>query len=463
MNMKRFQIKFLGVFVLTFLLLLGCSTEEETSNVVRLRGQLVNWGNASKILNAQNLEADFGLGEDVILETLGDNEFEVSFELEEPAYYSLGRNKLYLSPGEELYLKVDYKDPEAGVFEGESASIQAYLSGVAFPKSGSYLVGGRNLKSEDISEMVELAQSITEERRQKLNSLKASTEFMELEEMRLKLDQLNTILSMPVYGSFKGYWDYTEAKKVEVLSGAKDVLNEVSEGLMKDEYMKHPNFRDMLHGLVNADLKAVGIFADLKFTPFMSEYDEMGAFVTQLELNGLSNEMQQQADEFLTANHSAEYKGMVQQKLEEYAALLPGEPAFDVLFKDALGGEKPLSEFAGQLTYVDLWATWCGPCIAELPAFEQLKEDYKDKPINFVPVSIDTDLEAWQKYLETHDLPKDHEYVINRLDLSDYKVITIPRYLLIDSEFKIISVFAPVPSDPETRRLLDKYLTETTE
>ncbi|NVJ48017.1 MAG: TlpA family protein disulfide reductase, partial [Cytophagia bacterium] len=332
-----------------------------------------------------------------------------------------------------------------------------------FPKSGSYLVGGRNLKSEDISEMVELAQSITEERRQKLNSLKASTEFMELEEMRLKLDQLNTILSMPVYGSFKGYWDYTEAKKVEVLSGAKDVLNEVSEGLMKDEYMKHPNFRDMLHGLVNADLKAVGIFADLKFTPFMSEYDEMGAFVTQLELNGLSNEMQQQADEFLTANHSAEYKGMVQQKLEEYAALLPGEPAFDVLFKDALGGEKPLSEFAGQLTYVDLWATWCGPCIAELPAFEQLKEDYKDKPINFVPVSIDTDLEAWQKYLETHDLPKDHEYVINRLDLSDYKVITIPRYLLIDSEFKIISVFAPVPSDPETRRLLDKYLTETTE
>ena len=276
--------------------------------------------------------------------------------------------------------------------------------------------------------------------------------------MRLKLDQLNTILSMPVYGSFKDYWDYTETKKAEVLAQAKDVLNELSQGLMKDEHMKHPNFRDMLHELVDDNLKSVGVFADLKFTPFMAEYDEMGAFVTQLELNGLNTEMQQQADAFMAANHAQEYKEMVKAKLKEYEALLAGQPAVDVVFKNALGAEKPLSEFAGQLTYVDLWATWCGPCIAELPAFEQLKEDYKDQPVNFVPVSIDTDLEAWQKYLEKNNLPKDHEYVINRLDLSDYKVITIPRYLLLDKDFKIITVFATVPSDPETRKLIDQYL-----
>jgi thiol-disulfide isomerase/thioredoxin len=168
--------------------------------------------------------------------------------------------------------------------------------------------------------------------------------------------------------------------------------------------------------------------------------------------------MQVQAKEFLAADHALEYKEMVNAKLKEYAALKTGEPAFDVLFKNALGEEKPLSDFKGQLTYVDLWATWCGPCIAELPAFEQLKEDYKDKPVHFVPVSIDTDLEAWQKYLEKHDLPKDKEYVINRLDLSDYKVITIPRYLLLDKDFNIVTVFATVPSDPETRKIIDQYL-----
>lgn len=462
--MQKLQASFLAVTLFSIFVLTGCGGQEERTQMVKLSGKLVNWGNASKIINAQSLEADFGLGNDVLIETNAQNEFELSFQLEEPTYYSLGRNKLYLSPGDELYMEVDYKDPEAGVFEGSHANLQSYLGGVAFPKSGSYLRGGSQLKSSDISETVALAASKTEERRAKLESLEnAPAEFMKLESMRLRLDQLNTILSMPVYGSFKDYWSYTEEKKVEVLAAAKDELNQLSNSLMQDEYMKHPNFRDMLHDLVNAELKKAGIFSSLNFTPFMSEYDEMGAFVTQLELNGLTDGMQALADEFLAADHAQAYKTMVNQKLDEYKALLPGQPAFDVLFETALGAEKPLSDFEGQLIYVDLWATWCGPCIAELPAFEKLKEDYKDKPIHFVPVSIDTDLDAWQRYLEKNDLPKDHEYVINRLDLSDYKVITIPRYMLIDQEFKIISVFAPVPSNPETRALIDQYLAQGAE
>lgn len=452
------NLKFISSFLLLSLILFSCGSDTKEIQEVKLIGKLVNWGNASKILNSQSLEADFGLGNDVLIETNEAEEFELKFELSEPTYYSLGRNKLYLSPGDELYMEVDYKDPEAAIFKGTHQDLQTYLSSVAFPKSGSYLEGGRNLKNPDIAETVDLAARVTQERREMLEGLDAPEEFKKLEEMRLKLDQMNTILSMPVYGSFKDYWDYTEAKKAEVLSGAKDALNSVSQGIMKDEYMKHPNFRDMLHELVDANLKSVGIFTSLQFTPFMAEYDEMGAFVTQLELNGLNTEMQKQADAFLAANHAKEYKDMVQAKLKEYGLLLKGNPAFDVLFKNALGEEKPLSEFAGQLTYVDLWATWCGPCIAELPAFEQLKEDYKDQPVNFVPVSIDTDLEAWQKYLEKNNLPKDHEYVINRLDLSDYKVITIPRYLLLDKDFKIITVFASVPSDPETRKLIDTHL-----
>lgn len=447
------------IYFLICFIFIACENDNTVSNEVCLKGKLVNWGNASKLLSAQNLGADFGLRQDIIIETNKDNEFEIRFELNKPTYYSIGRNKLYLSPGEELYLNVDYKDSEAATFEGQSAELQKYLSGVAFPKSGSYLRGGSQLKSSDIKEIVRLAKQKTEERRAKLESLKhVSPKFIQLEEMRLKLDQLNTILSMPVYGSFKDYWEYSETKKAVILSEVKDELNLLSKDIMQDEFMEHPNFRDMLHDFVNAELKEVGVFVDLQFTPFMSEYDEMGAFVTQLELNGLTAEMQIQADIFLAANHAKEYKSMVPKKLTEYEALQEGSPAFDVLLKNALGDDKRLSEFKGQLTYIDLWATWCGPCIAELPAFEQLKEDYKDEPVHFVPISIDTDLEAWQQYLEKHNLPKEQEYVINRLDLSDYKVITIPRYLLLDKDFKIITVFASVPSDSKTRELIDYYL-----
>jgi len=204
-------------------------------------------------------------------------------------------------------------------------------------------------------------------------------------------------------------------------------------------------------------LKTAGIFDGFKLTDFMLEYDAMGAFVTLLQANGLTSEMQELSETFVQGNHSEEYKGMVQQKVDEYASLKQGEPAFDVMFEDVDKNEVPLSAYKGKLIYVDLWATWCGPCIAELPAFEQLVKDYAGKNIAFVPVSIDTDLERWKSFMKKNNM-HDTELVINRVDLDDYKVITIPRYLLIDQNFKIINVFATVPSDPETRKLIDSYL-----
>ncbi len=454
--LKSSRLNLLLIFSLA--LLTSCSQNNESESLVQISGKLINWGNASKILSSNSIQADFGLGQDHILETNENGEFEVSFELTEATYYSLGRNKLFLQPGDQLYMEVDYKDPEGGKFEGGGAAIQSYLSGVAFPKAGSYLGGGRFVESPEISAIEDLASRQTAYRGGLLDELEdVSPEFIRLESMRLKLDYLNTLLSFPIYGSFKEYWEYSEDKKGEVLLEASGFLNNVSKDLMQDEYMKHPNFRDMIHSLVDGQLQAVGIFDHLKMTPFMQEYDAMGALVSQLELNGLTEEMKSKTDLFLQTEHSKAYQDMIRLKLDEYQALETGKPAFDVIFKTVDDVPTELSKFRGKLIYVDLWATWCGPCIEELPAFEQLRKDYAGKEITFLPVSIDTDLEAWQKYLKKHELTE-NELIINRLDLSDYKVITIPRYLLIDKDFQIISVFAPKPSLPETRELIDRYL-----
>ena len=444
--------------IITLVSFYGCTSEETSNLTTTVSGKLINWGNASKILKAEDIKADFGLGQSFILETDENDHFTVSFELEESTYFSIGRNKLFIQPGEKLDMEVDYRDPEAGLFNGDGADRQSYLSGVAFPKGGSYLSGGREVKGNDIAHILELVQLKTMQRRELLgNVTNATSEFLMLEEMRLKLDYLNTILSFPVYGSFKDYWEYNENKKVEVLLGAKNELNMATSGMIKDAHMKHPNFRDMLLTFASSRLKDAGIFNELKLTDFMVEYDAMGAFVTELQLDGLTAEMKTKADDFIQGDHSEEYQNMVKLKVDEYAALEIGEPAFDVIFKDTKGKEIPLSNYKGKLIYVDLWATWCGPCIAELPAFEQLVKDYAGENIAFVPVSIDTDLEKWKKFMEKNNM-HGTELVINRVDLSDYKVITIPRYILIDQDFKIINVFATVPSDPKTRDLIDQYL-----
>lgn len=52
---------------------------------------------------------------------------------------------------------------------------------------------------------------------------------------------------------------------------------------------------------------------------------------------------------------------------------------------DVDGNEKKLSDFRGKLIYIDLWATWCGPCIQESPAFTALSEKYPD--IEFLQIS----------------------------------------------------------------------------
>lgn len=451
---SNFSIYFLLVATL---LCTACAKPKQQLTTV-ISGKLINWGNAEKILRAEDIKSDFGLGQSFILTTDENDRFAVTFELEEATYFSLGRNKLFLQPGDHLDMEVDYRDPEVGVFQGDGAEIQAYLGGVAFPKSGSYLQGGTNVKEPEMAPIIALAKEKTEERAEALMQLGAvNQEFIRLEKMRLRLDYLNTILSFPIYGSFKNYWENTEDKKAEILLAAKNELDSASNGIMKDEYMKHPNFRDMLLTFSDGQIKTSGIFTDLRMTDFMKEYDALGAFISELELGGLTSSMQAKADVFMNEQHSTEYQEMVQLKLNEYQALEKGQPAIDVTFKTVDDAPVSLSQFKGKLTYVDLWATWCGPCIDELPAFEKLRNDYADQNINFVPVSIDTDLNAWKKYLQKHNLTE-NELVINRLDLADYKVITIPRYLLIDKDFKIITVFAPKPSSEELRKLIDQYL-----
>ena len=136
-----------------------------------------------------------------------------------------------------------------------------------------------------------------------------------------------------------------------------------------------------------------------------------------------------------------------------------GEPAIDFNYPDIEGNKFSLANFKGNLVYVDVWATWCGPCIAEIPSLQQLETDYHDKNITFMSVSVDTDKEAWEKMVADKELGGVQLWADGWSKITkDYAIFGIPRFMLFDAEGNVISTNAPRPSSEEIRELIEANL-----
>lgn len=140
-----------------------------------------------------------------------------------------------------------------------------------------------------------------------------------------------------------------------------------------------------------------------------------------------------------------------------------GKEGVNFTYNDTNDKPVSFSDFKGKYIYLDLWATWCGPCNAEIPHLKKIEEEYHDKNIVFMSISMDKmkDLQKWKNLVEKQQLKgvqlisdKDFESEIAK----NYKVTGIPRFMLFDKEGKIVSDNAPRPSEPALREVLDKLL-----
>ena len=174
--------------------------------------------------------------------------------------------------------------------------------------------------------------------------------------------------------------------------------------------------------------------------------------------NGIDN-----ADAEITAYQQRVTNTYLQEQLkatiEPWQALKSGEPAPDFLVRNREGQEVRLADLAGKRVYIDVWATWCGPCIREIPALKTLEEELHDAGVQFVSISIDAekDHEKWLDFIEERELGG-LQLMADGAWQSDvvesYNIKGIPRFLLIDEEGKIISADAPRPSDPSAKDVI---------
>lgn len=142
---------------------------------------------------------------------------------------------------------------------------------------------------------------------------------------------------------------------------------------------------------------------------------------------------------------------------KEYKVIDRGAVAPEIVFTDLEDQTVKLSDFKGKVIVVDLWATWCGPCMTEKPYFEKIEEKYSSSSdIVFLTVSIDK-MKIWKSYFKKKT-PQGHQLQVYRADLSEYKIAGIPRFFVIDRDFKIVSAFAPLPSSGDLEEMIKEAL-----
>lgn len=144
---------------------------------------------------------------------------------------------------------------------------------------------------------------------------------------------------------------------------------------------------------------------------------------------------------------------------DSWRKLSSGKPSPVFSGETTDGKTVTLSDLKGKYIYIDVWATWCGPCRGELPHLKELEEKYRGKEIEFVSLSCDQNKGAWKKMVEKEQMKGVQLYIGAKSEfMKDYMINGIPRFILLDKEGNIISANMSRPSQPETVVKLDALL-----
>jgi len=169
------------------------------------------------------------------------------------------------------------------------------------------------------------------------------------------------------------------------------------------------------------------------------------------------------AEQYAKSLQEKDLRNAIYGQERAYSKLQPGQPVIEAEMRDTSGKIVKLSDLAGKPMYIDVWATWCSPCVALKPYFEKLAEEQQAKNIRFISISIDQDTAQWKAYLAAHKKPGNvQQYIIvsKRAFTSNYQMQNIPRFILIDNSFKFISALTHAPDSPKILPLLNA-LTKT--
>lgn len=145
---------------------------------------------------------------------------------------------------------------------------------------------------------------------------------------------------------------------------------------------------------------------------------------------------------------------------------------FKVTGATALSNSSPadpsIADFQGKYLLVDVWASWCAPCRAEIPYLKELRTQYDEDKLALLSISLDREKDdsKWREAITSLQMNWPNWIIYDGFQsdfAQEYYIEAIPRYLIIDPEGKIVNDNAPRPSNEALKGLLNKLFSLTGE
>jgi thiol-disulfide isomerase/thioredoxin len=363
-------------------------------------------------------------------------------------------SEIYLAPGYDLSLTLNTEEFDESIkYEGAGAEINNYLA-------SKYMLMEQNQNLEEFAKLDETgAQAHLDGLQNQLtDNLKSQKDFSE---EFVSMEKRNIQYSVE---GLKSYYGYYHGKEEEGYEPSKEFKSswEAIDYDREDDFQNLNSYKSMINNYHGYKMEKLGegIAPRIAYIEAIKNPKVQSSLVRslnyQISPGGEDNDIIVEA--INKYSDSDRLKTQTKEKAEAMAKLVPGNPSPVFAYSDVNGNEVTMESFKGKFVYVDVWATWCGPCIREIPHLKALEEEYRDNNIVFVGVSIDV-MDNKQKWL---DFVADRELVgiqvMSDNDWSsawvkEYAVYSIPRFLLIDPKGNIVDAMAPRPSE---RDALDK-------
>lgn len=447
------------IIFLSIIMFAACqSTPEHTESVKTvLSGKITNLGEYALLLN--NGDKTDTLSVDA------EGMFTHSFELDAAQFLSLRHKRngvtIYMVPGADLNIVSDADAlVDSAIFTGslagqnnfykaydnrESTMTMRGLHGVSFDL---FMLANDSIKQSDMA-FIESAKANTDLDANFIDLLKVkatatwASNKMNYPSYHAYFAQLEEAPEMPAdYYNFVNNIDvnnnvYHSIEQVERFAGS--LIAKKVEDLNVNE--------DEPNGYLNAELKATKLVftnAELR-SKFM-----FNTLNDHIKYSG-PNDLDAAVAFFKEHVSNTVYIQKIESAMARWDQLAKGMKAPSFTASDVDGKEYKLEDFLGKYVYIDVWATWCGPCVREIPFLKVLEHEFHDNNISFISVSVDNqrDYQKWKNMVVDENLsgyqliaPNDWKSDIAK----NYLIQSIPRFILIDMEGNMINVSAERPS-----------------